>query len=250
MLSPKIGSPQCFSDTWVMRERLIEALDTLTAQVILFIAQADFGKSTLAAQWLFSQARAVGAARPSLAAQRPTAWLTLDEHDQNPLRVLSSLARAVEHAAPGSLPNILELLNAARPSPLYAILEAFLVELDALPHGLTLVLDDYHCLTGEPVHQLIAYVVRRLPRACRLVLISRTDPPLPLVRLDAEHQLAELRAIDLRFTLAETIALRTAREGASPDPARAASLHRQTEPGHPSVAALTHACSGAWRRGI
>ena len=228
VLPTRIGPPR-FLDTWVVRERLIEALGALTAQVILIIAPAGFGKSTLAAQWLFSQVRAVGAARPSLAAQTPTAWLTLDEHDQNPLRVLTYLARAVEHAAPGSLPNTLDLLNAAESASLYAILEAFLVELNALPHGLTLALDDYHCLTSEPAHQLIAYVVRRLPRGCRLVLISRTDPPLPLVRLRAEHQLAELRAADLRFTLAETIALLTALEGAPPDPARAAALHRQTE---------------------
>ncbi|MCS6883676.1 MAG: helix-turn-helix transcriptional regulator, partial [Chloroflexaceae bacterium] len=154
---------------------------------------------------------------------------TLDEHDQDPLRLLAYLAGAVEHAAPGALPATLDLLNAPRPAPLYTVLEAFLAELAALPGGLTLVLDDYHALSSAPVHQLTAYLLRHLPPACRLALISRTDPPLPLARLRAERQLAELRAADLRFTPAETVALLTALEGAPPDPDRAAALHQQTE---------------------
>ncbi|MFQ3663250.1 MAG: LuxR C-terminal-related transcriptional regulator [Chloroflexaceae bacterium] len=228
VLPTRISPPQ-FLDMWVPRERLLSELGAITAQVTLIIAPAGFGKSTLVAQWLLSWSRMVGTARQSGAAQAPVAWLTLDEHDQDGLRVLTYLAAAVEHALPGALATTRELLNAPQPAPLYAVLEAFLVELDALPAGLTLVLDDYHTLSTEPVHQLMAYLLRHLPRACRLVLISRTDPPLPLARLRAERQLAELRAADLRFTPAETVALLTALEGTPPHPARAAALHAQTE---------------------
>ncbi|MCX7791157.1 MAG: hypothetical protein N2378_11005, partial [Chloroflexaceae bacterium] len=224
VLPTKISPPR-FLDTWVMRERLLEALGALTSQVILIIAPAGFGKSTLVAQWLFSRVHRVGASRPAVEAQSPTAWLTLDEQDQDPLRLLAYLASAVEHAAPGALSSTLDLLDARQAASLYAMLEAFLVELAALPGGLTLVLDDYHCLTSEPVQQLMAYLLRRLPPACRLVLVSRTDPPLPLARLRAERQIAELRAAALRFPPAETVALLTALEGAPPDPARAAALH-------------------------
>ncbi len=228
VLPTRISPPQ-FLDMWVSRERLLSKLDAITAQVTLIVAPAGFGKSTLVAQWLSSRIRTVGMARQSGAAPPSVAWLTLDEHDQDGLRLLTYLAAAVERAAPGALAATLELLNAPHSAPLYAILEAFLVELDALPAGLTLVLDDYHTLSSEPVHQLMAYLLRHLPRACRLVLISRADPPLPLARLRAERQLAELRAADLRFTLTETVALLTTLEGAPPDPARAAALHAQTE---------------------
>ncbi|MCS6882687.1 MAG: hypothetical protein NZU74_15230, partial [Chloroflexaceae bacterium] len=100
VLPTKISPPQ-FLEIWVIRERLLEALAALAAQVILVIAPAGFGKSTLVTQWLYSRVRALGTGRPSVEAQTPTAWLTLDEHDQDPLRLLAYLAGAVEHAAPG-----------------------------------------------------------------------------------------------------------------------------------------------------
>lgn len=231
LVIPTKLKPPPYRETWVGRAHLVERLGLPPDQrLTLIVAPAGFGKSTLAAQWLLSASRGRnGSSLGSHWPRHPVAWLTLDEHDQDALRLLTYLAGAVEHVAPGALPATLDLLNAPRPVPLYALLEAFLVELDALPDGLTLVLDDYHWLTSEPVHQLVAYLLRHLPRACRLVLISRTDPPLPLARLRAERQFADLRATDLRFTPAETVALLTALEGTPPDPARAAALHQQTE---------------------
>jgi len=231
LIIPTKLAPPSYRETWVDRPHLLERLAALPVwRLTLITAPAGFGKSTLAARWLYGPLDPQnGSAVTSQAPRPPVAWLTLDEHDQDGLRVLTYLAAAVERAVPGALAATLELLNAPQPTPLYAILEAFLVELDALPAGLTLVLDDYHTLSSEAVHQLMAYLLRHLPRACRLVLISRTDPPLPLARLRAERQLAELRAADLRFTLAETVALLTTLEGAPPDPARAAALHAQTE---------------------
>jgi LuxR family maltose regulon positive regulatory protein len=46
-----------------------------------------------------------------------------------------------------------------------------------------LVLDDYHLIEAPPVHHSVAFLVDRLPPGLRLVLASRSDPPLPLARL-------------------------------------------------------------------
>ena len=56
------------------------------------------------------------------------------------------------------------------------------------------------------MHDSVTFLLDRLPPGLRLVLAGRADPPLPLARLRARGQLAELRAADLRFTLEETAA--------------------------------------------
>jgi LuxR family maltose regulon positive regulatory protein len=68
-------------------------------------------------------------------------------------------------------------------------------------------LDDYHLVDSGPVHESVAFLLENLPPGLRVVVSSRADPPLPLARLRARGQLAELRAADLRFTSEEAAAL-------------------------------------------
>jgi LuxR family maltose regulon positive regulatory protein len=220
LVPAKLSAPQPLA-AWVRRERLLAQLGPAPeCRLTLVVAPAGFGKSTLVAQWL-----AALAARHS---PPKAAWLTLDEHDQDPLRFLAYLAAAVEQAAPGAAAATLGLLAAHAPPPAHVVLQALLVDLSALPGGLTLVLDDYDQVAAEPLHHAVAYLLRQLPPACRLVIISRADPPLSLGRLRAERQLRELRAADLRFTEGETGALLASLGGAA-DTDLAALLHRQTE---------------------
>ncbi len=86
------------------------------------------------------------------------------------------------------------------------VLPILLNELAAQERELTLVLDDYHLITNDEIHEALAYLVERVPSSFRLVLATREDPPLPLGRLRARGQLAELRADELRFSDEETSA--------------------------------------------
>ena len=70
-----------------------------------------------------------------------------------------------------------------------------------------LILDDYHLIDSGPVHASVAFLLENLPPGLLLVVSSRADPPLPLARLRARGQLAELRAAELRFTTGEAAAL-------------------------------------------
>ena len=63
-----------------------------------------------------------------------------------------------------------------------------------------LVLDDYHLISSQPVHESLGFLLEHRPPGLHLVLTSRSDPPLALARLRARGQLAELRAAELRFT--------------------------------------------------
>src|SRR5574341_1089477 len=79
-------------------------------------------------------------------------------------------------------------------------------EITAFPDFFALVLDDYHVIEAQPVHQALAFLLEHLPRNLHLVLTSRADPPLALARLRARREMNELRASHLRFTLAESTA--------------------------------------------
>src|SRR5499425_1048247 len=112
-----------------------------------------------------------------------------------------------------------------------AVAAAVINELAVVPDAgaVVLVLDDYHLIEAPAVRDSVAFLVERLPPGLRLVLASRTDPPLPLARLRARGQLAELRADDLRFTPGETAVFLREATGLDLPSASVAALQDLTE---------------------
>jgi len=80
------------------------------------------------------------------------------------------------------------------------ILDEAINELTRLEEQAMLVLDDYHAITTSVIHEILEYFLEHQPSHVHLVLITRSDPPLPLARLHARGQLVEIRARDLPFT--------------------------------------------------
>ena len=68
---------------------------------------------------------------------------------------------------------------------------------------LVIILDDYHLIENQNIHQDLEFLIDHLPQHLHLVISTRADPPLPLARLRARGQLSEFRARDLRFNLEE-----------------------------------------------
>jgi len=89
-------------------------------------------------------------------------------------------------------------------SPPEAILVPLINQLAGLDASLVLVLDDYHLIADDAVHEALTFLVDHVPDTMHLVVATRADPPLPLPRWRARQQLLEIRADDLRFTHAET----------------------------------------------
>ncbi|GAB4442567.1 MAG: hypothetical protein OHK0015_41390 [Chloroflexi bacterium OHK40] len=82
---------------WIARARLLDELAAPPPpRLTLVVAPAGFGKSTLVAQWLATTSR-------------PVAWLSLDEFDQDSVRLLAYLAGAIAHAG-CALPRMSVLL--------------------------------------------------------------------------------------------------------------------------------------------
>jgi LuxR family maltose regulon positive regulatory protein len=180
----------------VTRPRLTARLqEGLTWRLTLIAAPAGFGKTTLVSEW-----------RASLGRDLPLAWLSLDDADNDLIRFLTYLVAAVTTLGAEVGDSALAALRAPQPPPATVILTALINDLEALPERCALVLDDYHLITAEAVHQALAFLLEHLPARLRLVLLSRADPPLPLARLRAQGEPTEIRAADLRFTPAEATA--------------------------------------------
>jgi LuxR family transcriptional regulator, maltose regulon positive regulatory protein len=178
---------------FVPRPRLLAALgEGLARGRVLVCAPAGFGKTALLADW----ARGGG---------RPVAWLGLDGGDSDPARFWRYAVAALDRVRPGLAGRV----GALSPRSPEGLVTALINELaaDPAPDEVLLVLDDYHLVDAGPVHESLAFLLDNLPAALRVVVSGRADPPLPLARLRARGQLAELRADDLRFTGNEAAAL-------------------------------------------
>lgn len=176
----------------VSRGRLLQKLDLLLERKLTLIsAPAGFGKSTLLAQW-------VQIHRQETPALRFT-WLSLDRHDNVPVRFLSYWVAALQKIEPSVGADILPLLDTAQPSTIEAIWEVLASEIASIPSEFILVLDDYHVIETAAIHDGLASLLDKIPPSTHLIIATRADPPLPLARLRAQGELGELRAADLRF---------------------------------------------------
>ena len=181
----------------VPRPRLIERLDQGTERKLTLVsAPAGFGKSTVLAEWV--------AATP--ASERPAAWLSLDQSDNDPALFWAYFIAALRTVRPGVGEKTLSLLQLPQSPPIEALLGTLLNEINTISHDFVLVLDDYHVIDAQPVHDGTTYLLDHLPPQMHLFIAGRSDPPLPLSRLRGRGEMAELRASDLRFTPDEAAA--------------------------------------------
>jgi LuxR family maltose regulon positive regulatory protein len=221
LLRTKIVPPR-LNPKFVPRAALLARLDEgLEQKLTLVSAPAGFGKTTLVSEWI---------AELHKQRQPPAiAWVALDAGDNDPVRFWRYVLTACQAFGAGAGKSALALLrNSPQPS-FEALLALFINEMALLPDKSILVLEDYHLISAQPVHATLAYLIDHLPATLHLVLMSRSDPPLPLARLRARNQLNELRVADLRFTLEET-ALFLQQAISIPLPSQAAlSLAERTE---------------------
>ncbi|MCO5194351.1 MAG: LuxR C-terminal-related transcriptional regulator, partial [Anaerolineae bacterium] len=139
--------------------------------------------------------------------QLPASWLSLDSEDSDPARFLLYLTAGLQklHAELGK--TALHASQSEPPPPLKAVISALINEIGSMSHQIILVLDDYHLIKNDAIHNALAYLLEHQPVQLHLVIITREDPPIPLPRWRARRELTEIRESDLRFTLDEIAAL-------------------------------------------
>ncbi|MFL6134711.1 MAG: LuxR C-terminal-related transcriptional regulator [Nocardioidaceae bacterium] len=208
VLATKLYAP-AQRERLVPRARLLRAMDTLLEpgqRLALVSAPAGFGKTTLVSVWTSSVSRDAGPA-PAVA------WVSLDEADNDLGRLMAHLLAALRRSGlpvdTGSMQS--GPLDVAAAAALLTAMVNRVAEIAAVvdeghpgaSQRWLLVLDDYHVITAPEVHETVSYLLDHLPEQLRLLVSTRSDPPLPLARLRTRAQLTELRAADLRFTSAE-----------------------------------------------
>ncbi len=134
---------------------------------------------------------------------RCVTWVSLDKGDNDPVRFWSYAIASLQMLRSDLGKNTQALLDSPHPPTIGTILTSLANEISAFSEVFTFVLDDYHVIEAQPIHEGLAFLLEHLPRNMHVIITSRADPPLPLARMRARQQLTELRTADLRFISAE-----------------------------------------------
>ncbi len=181
-------------ENFICRPRLVDRLlEDQDASLVLLAAPPGYGKTSTLAEW---------AARD----ERPFAWATLCEGDNDPQRLLETLALAIQQ--PGGLDRRFARVTARPPEALQ--LAGLVRELTESGGGAMLVLDDAQLVRSRGSLDLLARLAGAMPRGTKLVIASRTAPVLSLARLRAQHELLVLGVRELAMTPEEADALLSA----------------------------------------
>ncbi|AXU97549.1 HTH-type transcriptional regulator MalT [Erwinia persicina] len=191
MLIPSKLSRPVRQQNTVVRDRLLTKLSAAPHYRLTLVASpAGYGKTTLVAHWA--------------AGKSDLGWYSLDESDNLPERFASYLIAAIQQACGGHCGKSEALSQKHQYASLPALFAQLFVELSDWHRPLLLVIDDYHLISNEAIHEGMRFFLRHQPENLSLVVLSRTLPPLGIANLRVREQLLELNAAHLAFTHPET----------------------------------------------
>ena len=207
-------------DGLVARTKLLDVLAATPDQaaLILLTAPAGYGKTTVLSQW---------AAEDS----RQFAWVTVDEADEDPVRLAGHVALALHRIEPLD-PAVFGALAVGDGSRHQAALAHLLASLRTWNRPGVLVLDDVHELRNGAALNFIRALAAGLPAGFHLAVGSRLT--LGFGRLRSEGRAVEFGVPDLAFTKEET---------------RAVLAHAGVDCSDDTVAALVQRTEG-WPAGV
>ncbi|CUZ84084.1 ATP-dependent transcriptional activator malT [Serratia marcescens] len=187
MLIPsKLSRPVRLQNT-VIRDRLLAKLASAgNYRLTLVNCPAGYGKTTLIAQWAAGKA--------------DLGWYSLDESDNQPERFASYLIAALQQASGGRCVKSEALSQKHQYASLSALFAQLFIELADWHQPLYLVIDDYHLITNDAIHEAMRFFLRHQPENLTLILLSRTLPPLGIANLRVRDQLLEMGTQQLAFT--------------------------------------------------
>lgn len=190
LLATKLYAPPVRS-TVIPRPRLLARIRAgQEGKLTLISAPAGFGKTTLVSSWLAEQGTTA-------------AWLSLDDNDKDPYRLLTYLIAAIQTVKADFGQRMMATLQGPQPPALDTLSTELINELHALNSVITLVLDDLHSAQSEATNPLFMALIDYLPDTVRVIVTTREEPSLALAKLRAKGDLTEFRVADLRFNTAE-----------------------------------------------
>jgi LuxR family maltose regulon positive regulatory protein len=208
LLSLRLSPPR-LPGSLVERSRLFGELDAAFSHPLTLVsAAAGSGKTTLLSAWVAALPQVLlrggtkRSAEPRVA-EPACAWLSLDEPDNDPIRFWLSVIAALRTCLPACGEATQELLHSPQALPLSTILSTLLGEMEQMDRDIILILDDYHVIKDQAIHNSLLALLDHAPANVHLVLSTRTNPALPLSRFRVRSQMIEIRDQDLRFTRQE-----------------------------------------------
>ncbi len=216
----KVQRPPLRDET-LARDRLLDWLAArIHHRVILILADAGYGKTTLLADY-------------SRRTRLRTLWYRLDDDDRDWVSFLNHLVAAGREHDPGFAPTTAALLSdmtTGGPTR-EAATDVFLRELPSIAeHGAVLILDDFHLVDeSADVNLMTRELVARAPERLSIVFASRRAPTIPLARMRASGEVVEIGTDDLRFDAAETARLFSETYGRELEPDVLADVTARTE---------------------
>jgi LuxR family transcriptional regulator, maltose regulon positive regulatory protein len=186
-LYPADASGPAVLERSLLVERLFQARQQ---RLLLLSAPAGFGKSTILSLY-----------RQRLLQEGATvAWLSCDESDSEPQRLLQYLAAAISEVLPGFSFSLGGMLPGDVSCSVEALIDAFVIDLKRLPGDLYLIIDDFHLVRHPHIGRAVRYLMEKMPATLHLINSSRYKPQF----VGHEPAVLCLQAEDLRLSAAET----------------------------------------------
>ncbi len=223
-LTPKFTLPPCAPGLIDRPHLLALAEQARTKQVTMIRAGPGFGKTTLAIAW----------AQQLRQRNTSTAWLTLDDDDDEPARFFLYASHAFRSATQCVGEAAIGLLSDISLVSFDTIVSSWVNDLARCDGDVYLFLDNCHLVTDHEISRSVSYFLEYAPRQFHLVLTAIDEPSLPLSRLRAHNQLFEIDAAAMRFDEEETFRFLEREKINGLDPSEVRVLHAKTE-GWPAV---------------
>src|SRR5512143_1539529 len=135
----------------IQRADLLTRLDGgLTRKLTLVSAPTGFGKTTLVSMWIASR-------------DFPSAWVTLDDHDNDPVRFWTYVCSALRTVDPSLGKATMSMLASPQPHSFESLLTPLLNDLARSKNSAVLVLEDYHAIKSAEVHAGVSFLIQHLP---------------------------------------------------------------------------------------
>ncbi|MGA7607214.1 MAG: LuxR C-terminal-related transcriptional regulator [Anaerolineales bacterium] len=216
LLHTKLMRPSLHS-TVIPRDILLTRLDaSLTNKLAVITAPTGFGKTTLVSLWIASR-------------KFKSVWVTLDKNDNDPVRFWTYVVSALRSFDAAAGKSTLSALTTPQPPSFQTLLSPLVNDLARWRESCVLVLDDYHVIKSAAIHDGLTFLIQHLPESLHLILISRSEPALPLSILRARAEMMEVTAADLRFDETETQTFLRATLSTQLPPAIVTRLQERTE---------------------
>ncbi|WP_038179689.1 HTH-type transcriptional regulator MalT [Vibrio rhizosphaerae] len=175
----------------ISRQRVLDALrHAHQCKVVLFRSPAGYGKTTMAAQWL-ADSPAVG-------------WYSIDEGDNDSFRFINYFIQAINMATGNGCPNSQTLAERSQYASVSSLFAELFHEIQDVTQPCYLVLDDYHLIDDEKIHEAVRFFIKHMPDNLTVVVTSRSSPPLGIANLRVRDLLIEIDHEMLAFDEEET----------------------------------------------